>query len=125
MFSYGIQPKESSTILKGGTITLKAKIGAYQGVNQFIEPQIVSYTDRVEEFAASIMVGDTEGQCETRFADYKELVLTFTEVEMTKLQESSNTTIVSALARYTAWALHMSAKPFEEGAAQKSVIAQK
>lgn len=124
VFSYGIQPKESYNYIEGGTITFKAKIGEYKGVNQFIEPQVVSYTDRVEEFAASIMTGDAEGQCETRFADYKELVLTFTEIEMTKLEESQNTVIQSALARYTAWAVHMGAKPFEEGAAGQSIISQ-
>lgn len=124
VFSYGIQPKESYNYIEGGTITFKAKIGEHEGVNQFIEPQVVSYTDRVEEFAASIMTGDAEGQCETRFADYKELVLTFTEIEMTKLEESQNTVIQSALARYTAWAVHMGAKPFEEGAAGQSIISQ-
>lgn len=115
VFEYGIQAIESYDYIAGGTITFKAKLSAYLGVNQFVQPEIIDYTDRVEEFASSIMTGDVEGQCVTRFDDYKIDVLAFTEIEMTKLEESSKEIIVNALARYQAWALHMGEKPFEAG----------
>lgn len=115
LFQYDIQPLDSYNYIAGGTITFKAKIGTYSSKNQFIVPTIVSYTDRVEEFAASINEGDVEGQCLTRFAGYKTLVLSFTDIELDKFELSANAAIVSARARYLAWALHMGEKPFEIG----------
>ena len=98
--------------IAGGTISFKATLGIYSGVNQFTDPIIISYSDDVETFATSILAGDVEGQCETRFAGYKTTVLGFDTAESAKLQNGTDANIVSARARYIAWAANQNENPY-------------
>ncbi|HPW48331.1 MAG TPA: hypothetical protein PLJ97_03225, partial [Candidatus Saccharibacteria bacterium] len=115
IFKYGINPLNSYRYIAGGTISFKATLGIYSGVNQFTDPIIISYSDDVETFATSILAGDVEGQCETRFAGYKTTVLGFDTAESAKLQNGTDANIVSAKARYEAWAAHLGENPYTDG----------
>lgn len=115
IFKYGINPLNSYRYIAGGTISFKATLGIYSGVNQFTDPIIISYSDDVETFATSILAGDAEGQCETRFAGYKTTVLGFDTAESAKLQNGTDANIVSARARYLAWAAHLGENPYTDG----------
>lgn len=112
IFKYGINPLNSYRYIAGGTISFKATLGSYSGVNQFTDPVIISYSDDVETFATSILAGDVEGQCETRFAGYKTTVLDFDTAESAKLQNGTDENIVSARARYLAWAINQNENPY-------------
>lgn len=117
IFKYGINPDNSYRYIPGGVISFKATLGTYGGKNQFTEPTITAYTDPVEEFATSILTGDTAGQCTTRFAAYKDQFLNdFTQIEKDKLQNGTDANIVNARARYLAWATALGEKPWEAGA---------
>jgi len=116
IFSYGFNPKNSYRYIPGGTISFKAPLGSYSEVNQFINPiEVISYTDKVEEFAASILTGDVDGQCIDRFDGYKAQVLEFTADELAKLQNGTDTNITNARARYLAWAAHLGQDPYTAG----------
>ena len=112
IFKYEINPLNSYRYIAGGTISFKATLGIYSGVNQFTDPIIISYSDDVETFATSILAGDVEGQCETRFAGYKTTVLGFDTAELAKLQNGTDANIVSARARYIAWAANQNEDPY-------------
>ena len=112
IFKYGINPLNSYRYIAGGTISFKATLGIYSGVNQFTDPIIISYSDDVETFATSILAGDVEGQCETRFAGYKTTVLGFDTIELAKLQNGTDANIVSARDRYIAWAANQNENPY-------------
>lgn len=112
IFKYEINPLNSYRYIAGGTISFKATLGIYSGVNQFTDPIIISYSDDVETFATSILAGDVEGQCEKRFAGYKTTVLGFDTVESAKLQNGTDANIVSARDRYIAWAANQNENPY-------------
>ncbi len=54
--------------------------------------------------AQKILVGDTEGQCVTRFAGAKELVLKLEGDQLTYFQTGTEDLMVAGRARYVAWA---------------------
>lgn len=115
IYQYGINPPAVKRYIAEGLISFTATIGTYGGKNQFTSPTITAYTDEVEEFATSILTGDTAGQCNTRFADYKTQVLAFSAAEKDKIQNGTDTNIVNARARYLAWAAALGERPWEAG----------
>ncbi len=117
IFQYSINPLNSYRYIAGGTISFKATLGVYNSINQFTNPVILSYSDEVEIFADSILIGDTEGQCITRFADYKTQVLGFDATELAKIQNGTDADIVAASARYEAWAAYLGENAYVAGSA--------
>lgn len=113
VFQYDINPKNSYKYIRGGVISFKAPLGSYNNVNQFVTPEILAYSDAVEVFATSILEGDDYGQCVTRFPEYKEMVLGFTEDELLKLQVGTYGSIPNARNRYLAWAASLNKDPYQ------------
>lgn len=110
---YDWVPTNMAHAIIGGRMSVTGNIQNYKGTTpEIVVPTVNSYTDDVQDFATSILIGDTEGQCVTRFADYKETVLNFTTDELNKFQTSTFGDIPAARARYLAWAMNQNENPY-------------
>lgn len=113
--AYNWVPTNMAHAIIGGRMSVTGNIQNYSGTPEIVVPTVNSYTDDVQDLATSILIGDTEGQCVTRFADYKETVLNFTTDELNKFQTSTFGDIPAARARYLAWAAHLGENPYTVG----------
>jgi hypothetical protein len=109
---YDWVPTNMAHAIIGGRMSVTGNIQNYKGTPEIVVPTVNSYTDDVQDLATSILIGDTEGQCVTRFADYKETVLNFTTDELNKFQTSTFGDIPAARARYLAWAINQNENPY-------------
>lgn len=110
---YDWVPTNMAHAIIGGRMSVTGNIQNYKGTTpEIVVPTVNSYTDDVQDLATSILIGDTEGQCVTRFADYKETVLNFTTDELNKFKTSTFGDIPAARARYLAWAINQNENPF-------------
>ena len=112
---YNWVPTNMAHAIIGGRMSVTGNIQNYSGTPEIVVPTVNSYTDDVQDLATSILIGDTEGQCVTRFADYKETVLNFTTDELNKFQTSTFGDIPAARARYLAWAAALGENPDTAG----------